>query len=160
MPSFDTVSEVDKHELGNAIDQCNREISNRFDFKGTDSRIEQNDYDLVIHAPSEFQIKQIIDILVNKISKRGIDPNCLDYSEIAETNNEARMPVVIKHGIDKELAKIIIKDIKESRLKVQASIQGDQIRISGKKRDDLQNIIALLKDSKYPVPLQYVNFRD
>lgn len=160
MPSFDAVSEVDKHELSNAIDQCNREISNRFDFKGTDSRIEQNDFDLVIHAPSEFQIKQIIDILINKISKRGIEPGCLDYSEISESNNEARMPVVIKHGINKELAKKIIKDIKESRLKVQTSIQGEQIRVTGKKRDDLQNIIALLKNSKYPVPLQYVNFRD
>ena len=160
MPSFDVVSEVEKYELGNAVDQCNREISNRFDFKGTDSRIEQNDYDLVIHASSEFQVKQIIDIMINKMSKRGIDPSCLDYSDIVESNNEARMPVVIRHGIDKELAKKIIKDIKESRLKVQASIQGNQVRVTGKKRDDLQNIIALLKNSKYPVPLQYVNFRD
>ena len=160
MPSFDVVSEVDKHELDNAIDQCNREISNRFDFKGTNSRIEQNGYDLVIHAPSEFQIKQIQDILANKVAKRGIDVACLDCSEISETNNEARMQVTVRHGIEKDLAKKIVKDIKDSKLKVQANVQGDQVRVSGKKRDDLQSIITLLKNNSYTVPLQYVNFRD
>lgn len=160
MPSFDVVSEVDKHELANAVDQCNREVSNRFDFKGTNSRVEQNDFDLTIHAPAEFQVRQVVDILVNKISKRGIDSSCLDYADITETNNEARMPVTVRHGIETELAKKIVKHIKESKLKVQAQIQGEQVRVTGKKRDDLQAVIALLKKGNYPVPLQFTNFRD
>lgn len=160
MPSFDIVSEVDKHELSNAIDQSNREISNRFDFKGTDSRIEQNEYELVLHAPSDFQIQQILDILNTKISKRGIDSSCLETGEITETNNVAKMPVIIRHGIDKELAKKLVKEIKNSKLKVQASIQGEQVRVTGKKRDDLQSVISLMKNTGHPVPLQYINFRD
>jgi hypothetical protein len=160
MPTFDVVSEVDKHELANAIDQCNREINNRFDFKGTDSRVEQNDFELVIHAPTEFQIRQIVDILINKVSKRGIDSACLDYGNIVETINEARMPVKVRHGIETELAKKIVKHIKDSKLKVQAQIQGEQVRVSGKKRDDLQEVISLLKKTDYPVPLQFTNFRD
>lgn len=160
MPSFDVVSEVDMHELANAVDQTNREVSNRFDFKGTGSRVEQNGNELTLIAPTEFQIHQIEDILQARLSKRSIDINCLEKGKITETSNEARMPITIRQGIDKDLARNIIKIIKDSKLRVQSSIQGEQVRISGKKRDDLQEIISLLKKSRLGIPLQYVNFRD
>lgn len=160
MPSFDVVSEVDMHELTNAVDQTNREVANRFDFKGTNSRVEQNGNALTLIAPTEFQVHQIEDILQTRLSKRNIDLNCLDKNKITETSNEARMPVTIRQGIDKELARKIIKLIKDSKLKVQSSIQGEQVRVSGKKRDDLQEIISLLKKSRLGIPLQFVNFRD
>jgi len=160
MPSFDVVSEIDQHELTNAIDQANREINNRFDFKGTNSKIEMVDNALTIISQSEFQVKQIQDILETKVTKRGIDIRCLDYGEIIENNNEARQIVNIKKGVDKELARKIVKMIKSSKLKTQAAIQGDQVRITGKKRDDLQETIAELKNAKFDIPLQYTNFRD
>lgn len=160
MPSFDVVSEIDNHELTNAIDQANREISNRFDFKGTNSRIENKDNILTLIAPAEFQVKQITDILQTKLSKRQIDVKCLDFGQIQESNNEARQQVAVRQGIDKELAKKIVKLIKETKLKVQANIQGEQVRVTGKKRDDLQDVIALLKEKNLELPLQYTNFRD
>lgn len=160
MPSFDVVSEINEHELNNAIDQTNREVTNRFDFKGTNSRVEHSDKMVTLFAPTEFQLKQIDDILKTKMSKRGIDIKCLEHGDIAETNNEARQPVTVRQGIDKELAKKITRIIKDSGLKVQAAIQGDQVRVSGKKRDDLQEAIALLKKSNIELPLQFVNFRD
>ena len=160
MPSFDVVSEIEQHELVNAIDQANREISTRFDFKGTNSKVELSEWVLTIISKSEFQVKQMNDILENKINKRGIDIRCLEYSEITENNNEARQIVTIKKGINKDKAKIIVKMIKNSKLKLQASIQGEQVRISGKKRDDLQNAISELKEAKFDIPLQYINFRD
>ncbi|MBL1142677.1 MAG: YajQ family cyclic di-GMP-binding protein [Proteobacteria bacterium] len=160
MPSFDVVSEIDQHELSNAIDQANREISNRFDFKGTNSKIEMVDNNLTIISSSEFQIKQIQDILETKVTKRGIDIRCLDYGDIVENNNEARQIVSIKKGVDKELARKIVKMIKSSKLKTQAAIQGDQVRITGKKRDDLQATITEIKEAKFDIPLQYINFRD
>jgi cyclic-di-GMP-binding protein len=160
MPSFDVVSEIDQHELTNAIDQANREINNRFDFKGTDSKIDMVDNSLTIISSSEFQVKQIHDILETKVVKRGIDIRCLDYGEILENNNQARQIVNIKKGVDKELARKIVKMIKSSKLKTQAAIQGDQVRITGKKRDDLQATIAELKEAKFDIPLQYTNFRD
>lgn len=160
MPSFDVVSEIDMHELNNAIDQTNREVSTRFDFKGTDSRVELSDNVITLIAPTEFQVKQIDDILQTRLSKRGIDIKCLDHGKISENINEARQPVTIRQGIDKELAKKIIRIIKDSKLKVQSAIQGEQVRITGKKRDDLQEVIALLKKSNTELPLQYVNFRD
>ena len=160
MPSFDVVSEIDQHELTNAIDQANREISNRFDLKGTNSKIEITDDNLLVLSASEFQVKQINDILETKLTKRGLDIRCLDYGEIIENNNEARQTVVIKKGVDKELARKIVKLIKNSKLKIQATIQGEQVRITGKKRDDLQQAIATLKEEKFDIPLQYVNFRD
>jgi|TARA_X000000368_G_scaffold417639_2_gene414612 uncharacterized protein YajQ (UPF0234 family) len=160
MPSFDVVSEIEQQELTNAIDQANREISTRFDFKGTDSKIDLNEWVLTIVSKSEFQIKQINDILKNKLNKRGIDIRCLEYEEIVENNNEARQIIKIKKGIDKDKAKLIVKMIKNSKLKIQASIQGEQVRISGKKRDDLQNAISELKKTKINIPLQYINFRD
>ncbi len=160
MPSFDVVSEIKQHELNNAIDQANREIGNRFDFKGSDSKIELNDDSLTLQSASEFQIKQIHDILENKVSKRGIDVRILEYGDIEETNNRAKQTIAIKKGIDTELAKKIVKLVKETKMKVQANIQGDQIRIMGKKRDDLQEAIAKIKEAKYALPLQFVNFRD
>ncbi len=160
MPSFDVVSEIDQHELTNAIDQANREINNRFDFKGTDSKVEMVDNTLTIISSSEFQVKQIHEILETKVAKRGIDTRCLEYGDILENNNEARQIVNIKKGVDKELARKIVKMIKSSKLKTQAAIQGDQVRITGKKRDDLQDTIAELKNAKFDIPLQYINFRD
>ena len=160
MPSFDVVSEIDSHELSNAVDQCNREVSNRFDFKGSNSRVEQTGNILTLIAPAEFQVKQISDILQTKLSKRGIDIACLEFSDIQESNNEARQTVTVREGIDKELARKIVKLVKTSKLKVQAAIQGEQVRISGKKRDDLQDAIALLKEQNLEMPLQYTNFRD
>ena len=160
MPSFDVVSEINQHELNNAIDQANREISNRFDFKGTNSRVELNDNIINLIAPAEFQIKQMDDILQTKLAKRGIDIRCLEHGKVTENNNEARQIVTVKQGIDKELAKKITRIIKDSKLKVQASIQGEQVRVTGKKRDDLQDAIALLKKSDIELPLQFNNFRD
>lgn len=160
MPSFDIVSQIDSHELNNAVDQANREISNRFDFKGTDSRIEIKDNMLTLRAPAEFQIKQIQDILENKLSKRRIDVGCLDYASIQERHNETRQEVTVRQGIDKELARKLVKFIKDMKLKLQASIQGDQVRVSGKKRDDLQKIISSLTEQEMGMPLQFINFRD
>lgn len=160
MPSFDIVSKIDSHELNNAVDQANREISNRFDFKGTDSRIEIKDNMLTLRAPAEFQIKQIQDILENKLSKRRIDVGCLDYASIQERHNEARQEVTVRQGIDKELARKLVKFIKDMKLKLQANIQGDQVRVSGKKRDDLQKIISSLTEREMGMPLQFINFRD
>ena len=160
MPSFDVVSEINQQELTNAVDQANREISNRFDFKGTDSKIELIKNSLTIISSSEFQVKQIHDILETKIVKRKIDVRCLKYGDIVENNKEAQQIVEIKKGVDTELARKIVKIIKSSKLKVQAAIQGDQVRLTGKKRDDLQQTIAALKEEKFEIPLQYINFRD
>ena len=160
MPSFDVVSEVDMHELANAVDQTSREVANRFDFKGTNSRVEQAEYTITLIAPAEFQIKQIYDILRTKISKRGIDVLCLEAGKITESVNEARQIITVKQGINQELAKKITRIIKDSKLKVQSSIQVEQVRVTGKKRDDLQEAIGLLRNSKLELPLQYVNFRD
>jgi uncharacterized protein YajQ (UPF0234 family) len=160
MPSFDVVSEINQQELTNAVDQANREISNRFDFKGTDSKIELIKNSLTIISSSEFQVKQIHDILETKIVTRKIDVRCLKYGDIVENNKEAQQFVEIKKGVDTELARKIVKRIKSSKLKVQAAIQGDQVRLTGKKRDDLQQTIAALKEEKFEIPLQYINFRD
>jgi uncharacterized protein YajQ (UPF0234 family) len=161
MPSFDIVSEIDQHELTNAVDQANREISNRFDFKGSDSRIEQKETTLKLIAPTEFQVTQMQDILNTKLSKRQIDIRCLDIGKITSNIKEAQQEIIVRQGIEKELAKKLVKLIKESKLKVQAAIQGDQVRITGKKRDDLQEAIAFVKAEKsIEMPLQFTNFRD
>jgi len=160
MPSFDIVSEIDMHELGNAVDQANREVRNRFDFKGTDSRIEPTENRLLLIGPAEFQIRQMTDILQGKLAKRGIDVRCLEYGRIQESMNETRQEITVRQGIDKELAKTLTRLIKDTRLKVQSSIQGEQVRITGKKRDDLQQVIAAVKAAKVELPLQYINFRD
>lgn len=160
MPSFDVVSEVDKHELTNAVDQTNREVSNRFDFKGSNARVERNENQLTVIATAEFQIKQVIDILQGKMTKRGIDIDCLDYGEVVEANNEARQVITVREGIDKDSARKLVKLVKDSKLKVQAQIQQEQVRVTGKKRDDLQQLIADMKAAKLELPLQFVNFRD
>lgn len=160
MPSFDIVSEIDMHELSNSIDQANREITNRFDFKGTNSRVDLKENIITLVAPAEFQIKQIEDILTTKMSKRGIDIKCLEKGEVTENINEAKKAITVRQGIDKELAKKLVKLVKDTKLKVQSSIQGEQVRVTGKKRDDLQEVIQMLKNSKLDFPLQFTNFRD
>ena len=160
MPSFDVVSEIDHHELRNALDQANREIGTRYDFKGSNARIEQSGNDLALEAESEFQIKQMTPILKEKMSKRGIDVDCLDFADIVEMNRRARQQVAVREGLDKDLARKMVKLIKDSKLKVQAAIQGDQLRINGKKRDDLQQVMQILRDAKLGIPLQFNNFRD
>jgi uncharacterized protein YajQ (UPF0234 family) len=160
MPSFDVVSEFDAHEASNAVDQANREVGTRFDFKGTGSKFELEGDVISLTSQSDFQLKQMLDILRQKMSKRGIDIGCLKEEETEITGSEARQKVIMRKGIDTPLAKDLVKKIKASKLKVQASIQGDKLRINGKKRDDLQSAIALLKDADVDLPLQYENFRD
>lgn len=160
MPSFDTVSEVDSHELTNALDQTNREISNRYDFKGSDAKVTEEDANLRIEAQSEFQLDQIFDILATKMSKRGIDVACLDRGKVEEANMRAKQTIIIRQGIDKDLAKKMVKIVKDSKLKVQTAIQGEKLRVTGKKRDDLQDVMALLKEAGLGIPLQFNNFRD
>lgn len=160
MPSFDVVSEVDHHELANAVDQANREVTTRFDFKGTDSSYELNDHVVGLKTESEFQLDQMLDILYAKLAKRGIDLEAAEAGEPVVMAKTATRNVTIREGIDTDLAKKIVKRIKESKLKVQASIQGDKVRVTGKKRDDLQSAIALLKEAELGLPLQFKNFRD
>ena len=160
MPSFDTVSEIDHHELSNAIDQANREIGTRYDFKGSDAKIEQTDNQLTLNAESDFQIKQMTPILKEKMSKRGIDVSCLEFSDVVEMNKRARQQVLVREGLDQDLARKIVKLIKESKIKAQAAIQGDQVRVSGKKRDDLQKIMQLIREANLGIPIQFNNFRD
>ena len=160
MPSFDTVSEVDAHELGNAIDQASREISTRFDFKGSNAKVTLEDPNICIEAKSEFQLNQVYDILITKMSKRGIDIMCLERGKLEEANMCARQQIILRQGINKEFAKKVVKLIKDSKIKVQAAIQGEKVRVTGKKRDDLQKVMTLLKDAKLDLPLQFDNFRD
>lgn len=160
MPSFDIVSEVDMHELSNAVDQTNREIDTRYDFKGTAAKVEQQEEQLDVQGDSEFQINQIMDILNQRVSKRGIDIACLQPGKIEESMSKARLAVTIRQGIDQEQARKLTRLIKDSKIKVQTAVQGDKLRISGKKRDDLQQVIALIKQSNIDLPLQFNNFRD
>lgn len=161
MPSFDVVSKLDLHEVRNAVDQANREIGNRFDFKGTDSRVEiVADDRFMLHAPSEFQLGQVLDVLRDRLARREVDLKALEAGQVETNLNEARQPVTLKQGIDADLARRLVKDIKASKLKVQAQIQGDSVRVSGKKRDDLQSVMALLRQGEHALPLQFENFRD
>ncbi len=160
MPSFDVVSEVDLQELRNAVDQTNREVGNRFDFKGTDARVEQAEHELTVHAAAEFQVDQVRDILQGKMGKRKIDVGCLECGEITEVGTAARQTLVVRHGLDREMAKKVIRLIKDSKLKVQTAIQEEQVRVTGKKRDHLQQIMAILREAKLDLPLQFINFRD
>jgi len=160
MPSFDVVSEFDAHEASNAVDQANREVGTRFDFKGTGSKFELEGNIVSLTSQTDFQLKQMLDILHQKLSKRGIDIACLKEEEAEITGNAARQKVVMRQGLDTPLARELVKKIKASKIKVQSSIQGEKLRVSGKKRDDLQAVIALLKDADTDLPLQYENFRD
>lgn len=160
MPSFDVVSEVDKHELTNAVDQANRELSTRFDFKGVDATFVLDDQVINQSAPSDFQLQQMTDILRARLIARGIDVRCLEFGEVESNLAGARQKVTVKQGIEQKQAKQIVAKIKEAKIKVEAQINGDKLRISGKKRDDLQETMALLKKTEFEVPLQFDNFRD
>ncbi len=160
MPSFDVVSEVDKHEVANATDQANREVTTRFDFKGTGSVFEREECTITSLSQSDFQLGQMLDILQSKLTKRGVDIDCLDVQDVEVAGNRARQKITVREGLDSNLCREIVKAIKSSKIKVQAAIQGDTVRVSGKKRDDLQKIITLLKDMKLGMPLQFKNFRD
>lgn len=161
MPSFDIVSEVNQVEVHNAVDQTNKEVSTRFDFKGSDARVELADKSLTVFADDEFKLDQVQQILTAKLAKRGVDIRCLDQGKIEKiTGNKVKQTVTVKVGVETELAKKIQRLIKDSKMKVQASIQGDSVRVSGAKRDDLQAAIALVKKSIADFPLQFNNFRD
>ncbi len=160
MPSFDIVSEVDAHEASNAVDQAAREVSQRFDFKGTNAKFDLKDGVITMTAPADFQLKQMLEILRLKLSKRGIDVACLKVDEPVVTGQTAKQVVTLREGIETELGKKIQRQIKDSKLKVQAALQDRQVRVSGKNRDDLQAAIALVKKGAYDLPLQYTNFRD
>jgi uncharacterized protein YajQ (UPF0234 family) len=160
MPSFDVVSDFDAHEAANAVDQANREVNTRFDFKGTGSKFELDQQVITLSSQSEFQLQQMMDILRQKLAKRGVDIGCLEEQEPEITGSAARQTVILRRGIDTDLARRLVKTVKMSKIKVQAAIQGDKLRISGKKRDDLQATIRLLKDTDVDLPLQYENFRD
>ncbi len=160
MPSFDVVSEADMHEVTNAVDQANREVSTRFDFKGTNAQFELNEAVITMKAEAEFQLQQMLDILQTKLNRRGVDIACLEMGEPQPSGKQVRQEVTVRQGLDSVLSKKIVKLIKDAKLKVQAAIQGDKVRVSGKKRDDLQQVIAMLKEAKLDLPLQYNNFRD
>jgi len=160
MPSFDVVSEVSQHELSNGVDQAIREVTTRFDFKGTGSSFALADNVITMNTESDFQLNQMYDILCNKLVKRGIDIACLEKGEPVIQARTATQTVKVNEGIDPPTAKNMVKLIKQSKTKVQTAIQGDQLRVTGKKRDDLQAVIALLKEAKVEIPLQYKNFRD
>jgi cyclic-di-GMP-binding protein len=160
MSSFDIVSEVDMHEMTNAVDQAAREIGNRFDFKGIDAKFNLNGDVVAISAEVDFQIHQMLDVLQNKMVKRGIDISCLKTADIESVGQKATMQATVQQGIESETARKIVKKVKDQKMKVQIAIQGDKLRVTGKKRDDLQGVIALLKDQNYGLPLQFNNFRD
>jgi uncharacterized protein YajQ (UPF0234 family) len=161
MPSFDIVSEVNQVEVRNALDQTNKEVSTRFDFKGTDARVESAEKTLTLFADNDFQLSQVGDVLTGKLTKRGVDVRSLKYGDVEKiSGNKVKQVVTVRVGIDQELAKKIVRLVKDSKMKVQASIQGDAVRVSGAKRDDLQSAIALVKKSITDYPVQFINFRD
>ncbi len=160
MPSFDVVSELNGHEVANAVDQANREISQRFDFKDTGAVFELQELTITLRAQVDFQLKQMLDILKTRLSKRGIDVACVEAKDPQTTLSSAIQEVMLKHGIDQESGKKLQRLVKDSKLKVQAALQGDKLRITGKSRDDLQETMALLRKSKLDVPVQFNNFRD
>lgn len=160
MPSFDVVFEVDKQTLTNVVDQANRIVSTRFDFKGVDAKFERDDYIVTLVAEADIQIKQMLDMLQGALHKNGVDIGCLDIAEPQTSGKQVKQRVTVRTGLDAELSKKISKMIKDSKIKVQAQIQGDQVRVSGKKRDDLQQVIQMLKEANIDMPLQFTNFRD
>ncbi len=160
MPSFDVVSELDSHEVTNAVDQANRELSQRFDFKDTGAVFELNDLTVAVKAQVEFQLKQMLEILKLRLSKRGIDVMCLEIKDPVVNLAAATQEVILRQGVDADTARLIVRLIKDSKVKVQASVQGEKVRISGKQRDDLQSAMAVLRKAKVDMPLQFNNFRD
>jgi len=161
MPSFDIVSEVDMHEVNNAIGQANREVDTRFDFKGVDAKFAvTEESEVMVSAEVDFQIRQMLEILRAKLVKRGVDIKSFVEGDVETTGQKASMKVKIQQGIDSEIARKIVKKVKETKIKVQTAIQGDKLRVSGKKRDDLQSVMSVLKELNLGIPLQYNNFRD
>ncbi len=161
MPSFDIVSEVDIHQLTNAVDQAGRIVANRFDFKGVEASFEREERAVTITAEAEFQVDQMQDMLRSALIKCDIDPKAMDVGEATPSGKLVKQSVTLRHGIDSDTCKKIVKSIKDTKMKVQAQIQGDQVRVTGKKRDDLQQVIALLKGTEsLEIPLQFTNFRD
>jgi hypothetical protein len=160
MPSFDIVSELDKHELTNAVDQANREVQNRYDFKGVAAKFELNDDKVLMEADVDFQLKQMLEVFRAKLISRGIDVKSIEEKPAELSGVKARQELMMKQGLDQVISKKITKTIKDAKLKVQTQIQGEKVRVTGKKRDDLQEAIALLKDSDIEMPLQFNNFRD
>lgn len=160
MPSFDVVSEVDKHELTNAVDQANRELGTRFDFKGSDAKFTLDEFVITQSAPSEFQLQQMLDILRGRLAARKIDIRALDAAEPEVNLGGARQKITVKQGIEQPVAKKLVAELKAAKLKVEAQINGDKLRVNGKKRDDLQLAMALLRKSEVELPLQFDNFRD
>nr|WP_087146101.1 YajQ family cyclic di-GMP-binding protein [Crenothrix polyspora] len=160
MPSFDIISEFDKHEVKNAIDQADKEISTRFDFKGTESSVELTDDKVIMISESTFQLQQMFSVICSKLSRRGIDIACMDVGDAKGSGKLMRQEVVLKQGVGSVLAKKIVKLIKDKKLKVQAAINGDKVRVTGKNRDDLQEVIQMLRNEKLEQPLQFDNFRD
>lgn len=161
MPSFDIVSEVDMHELSNSIDQANRELTTRYDFRGVDASFAKSgDNQIVLAADADFQLAQMVEMLKTKMVKRGIDVKCLEVKEHYGSGKQVKQDVVVRQGLDKDLARNVVKLIKEAKLKVQVAIQGEQVRVTGKKRDDLQSAMSLLREANLDMPLQYNNFRD
>ena len=161
MPSFDIVSEVNQVEVKNAVDQANKEVSTRFDFKGSDARIVQAEKTLTLFADDDFKLSQVTDILTAKLTKRGVDVRSLDHGDVEKVSgNKVKQVITVRTGVEQELSKKIVKLLKDSKLKAQASIQGDAVRVSGAKRDDLQSAIALVKKTITDFPLQYNNFRE
>ena len=160
MPTFDIISEFDNHEVKNAIDQANKEVTTRFDFKGSNSSFELTDDKLVMISESTFQLQQMFSVVCTKLSRRGIDVACMDVGDAKGSGKMMRQEIILKQGLDSTVAKKIVKLIKDKKLKVQAAIQGDKVRVNGKKRDDLQEVIQMLRDEKLEIPLQFDNFRD
>ena len=160
MPSFDIVSELNAHEVANALDQASREVGTRFDFKGTDAKFELKDLVITLSAQADFQLKQMMDILRLKLSKRGVDVQCMKIDDPVITGSTAKQVVTLREGIDTELGKKVQRLIKDSKLKVQAAIQDKQVRVTGKSRDDLQEVIAMVRGAKLEMPFQFTNFRD
>lgn len=160
MPSFDVISEVDFHEVTNAVDQANRELTTRFDFRGVAASFERADDTITMTADADIQLQQMLDILQNKLHRRGIDIACLEVAEAIKLGKQVKQKVTIKQGLDKDTSRKIVKLIKEKKLKVQAAVQGEKVRVTGKKRDDLQQTMAMLKAAELELPLQYDNFRD
>ena len=161
MPSFDIISDVNQVEVGNALDQTNKELSTRFDFKGSDARVEYKEKLLTLFADDDFKLKQVTDVLTGKLTKRNVDIRSLKYGDVEKiSGNKVKQVVTVRTGVEQELSKKIVRIIKDSKLKVQASIQGDAVRVTGAKRDDLQSVITLMKKSITDFPLQFNNFRD
>ncbi len=160
MASFDIVSEYERHEVNNAVDQANREVSTRFDFKGSNARYEFSGDVITLHAGGDFQIKQMREILYSKLGKRGVDIACVETGDVHATDKTASQPITLRQGLPADLSRKIIKLIKTEKLKVQTAIQGEKVRVTGKKRDVLQQVIAMLRKETLDLPLQFENFRD